>query len=228
MFVYLLIFVSDLANRAKNRVCEAVQQTSVMRCSDLLSAEIWIAVFQLQRPCAHSLTSALHCMAPVRPRRQIVYPRRELGLNAPSERLSEDQVGDSSGSRREARCQLAQGPGRWAGTALPVLTGCSLITAAVPAAWHTLAAGAEPSCSVLTPWQCLSQPPSACRTLCLLLSPVSYRALPAEKMCHAFGSFCTNRLSTFQFSVPKSAFFRARDTLQVPKWLNSKGKGCFH
>uniref|UniRef100_U3JPT9 Cilia and flagella associated protein 61 n=1 Tax=Ficedula albicollis TaxID=59894 RepID=U3JPT9_FICAL len=46
---------------------------------------------KLQRPCAHSLTSALHAMAPVRPRRQIVYPLRELGANAPSERLSADQ-----------------------------------------------------------------------------------------------------------------------------------------
>uniref|UniRef100_A0A8C3UBA4 Cilia and flagella associated protein 61 n=1 Tax=Catharus ustulatus TaxID=91951 RepID=A0A8C3UBA4_CATUS len=46
---------------------------------------------KLQRPCAHSLTSALHYMAPVRPRRQIVYPLRELGANAPSEQLSADQ-----------------------------------------------------------------------------------------------------------------------------------------
>ncbi|XP_071403684.1 cilia- and flagella-associated protein 61 [Pithys albifrons albifrons] len=47
---------------------------------------------KLQRPCAHSLTSALHYMAPVRPRRQIVYPREELGMNAPSERLFKDQL----------------------------------------------------------------------------------------------------------------------------------------
>ncbi|KAI1240310.1 hypothetical protein IHE44_0008726, partial [Lamprotornis superbus] len=44
-----------------------------------------------KRPCAHSLTSALHYMAPVRPRRQIVYPVRELGASAPPERVSEDQ-----------------------------------------------------------------------------------------------------------------------------------------
>ncbi|KAL2305611.1 hypothetical protein Nmel_003493, partial [Mimus melanotis] len=50
---------------------------------------------KLQRPCAHSLTSALPYMAPVRPRRQIVYPLRELGASAPSEQLSQDQVGDS-------------------------------------------------------------------------------------------------------------------------------------
>ncbi|NXH58195.1 CFA61 protein, partial [Rhabdornis inornatus] len=47
---------------------------------------------KFQRPCAHSLTSALHYMAPVRPRRQIVYPLRELGASAPAERVSEDQL----------------------------------------------------------------------------------------------------------------------------------------
>ncbi|NXB67299.1 CFA61 protein, partial [Struthidea cinerea] len=47
---------------------------------------------KLQRPCAHSLTSALHYMAPVRPRRQIVYPLEELGVNAPSEQVSKDQL----------------------------------------------------------------------------------------------------------------------------------------
>ncbi|NXC01281.1 CFA61 protein, partial [Orthonyx spaldingii] len=46
---------------------------------------------KFQRPCAHSLTSALHYMAPVRPRRQIVYPLEELGVNAPSEQVSKDQ-----------------------------------------------------------------------------------------------------------------------------------------
>ncbi|XP_017692895.1 PREDICTED: cilia- and flagella-associated protein 61 isoform X1 [Lepidothrix coronata] len=47
---------------------------------------------KLQSPCAHSLTSALHYMTPVRPRRQIVYPLQELGMNAPSEQLSKDQL----------------------------------------------------------------------------------------------------------------------------------------
>ncbi|NWV60616.1 CFA61 protein, partial [Malurus elegans] len=47
---------------------------------------------KFQRPCAHSLTSALHYMAPVRPRRQIVYPLEELGVNAPSEQVSKDQL----------------------------------------------------------------------------------------------------------------------------------------
>ncbi|NXE96651.1 CFA61 protein, partial [Menura novaehollandiae] len=47
---------------------------------------------KFQSPCAHSLTSALHYMAPVRPRRQIVYPLEELGVNAPSEQVSQDQL----------------------------------------------------------------------------------------------------------------------------------------
>ncbi|XP_068042386.1 cilia- and flagella-associated protein 61 isoform X4 [Anomalospiza imberbis] len=47
---------------------------------------------KFQHPCAHSLTSALHYMAPVRPRRQIVYPLQGLGVNAPSEQVSKDQL----------------------------------------------------------------------------------------------------------------------------------------
>ncbi|NXM65433.1 CFA61 protein, partial [Serilophus lunatus] len=47
---------------------------------------------KLQSPCAHSLTSALHCMAPVRPRRQIVCALQELGGSAPAQRLPEDQL----------------------------------------------------------------------------------------------------------------------------------------
>uniref|UniRef100_A0A8C0F6I3 Cilia and flagella associated protein 61 n=1 Tax=Bubo bubo TaxID=30461 RepID=A0A8C0F6I3_BUBBB len=47
---------------------------------------------RFQNPCAHSLTSALHYMVPVRPRRQIVYPLEELGINAPSEQVSKDQM----------------------------------------------------------------------------------------------------------------------------------------
>uniref|UniRef100_A0A6J0TCM6 L-amino-acid oxidase n=1 Tax=Pogona vitticeps TaxID=103695 RepID=A0A6J0TCM6_9SAUR len=47
---------------------------------------------KFQNPCAHSLTSALHYMVPVRPRRQIVYPLEKLGINAPSKEVSEDQL----------------------------------------------------------------------------------------------------------------------------------------
>ncbi|KAM8945471.1 cilia- and flagella-associated protein 61 [Pelodytes ibericus] len=48
---------------------------------------------QFKNPCAHSLTSALHYMVPVRPRRQIVYPLEKLGINAPSKQISKDQPG---------------------------------------------------------------------------------------------------------------------------------------
>ncbi|KAI1897390.1 hypothetical protein AGOR_G00082810 [Albula goreensis] len=41
---------------------------------------------------AHSLTSALSSMVPVRPRRQIIYPLEELGLNAPSRQVTADQT----------------------------------------------------------------------------------------------------------------------------------------
>ncbi|KAM3841985.1 cilia- and flagella-associated protein 61 [Vipera latastei] len=47
---------------------------------------------KFQNPCAHSLTSALHYMVPVRPRRQIVYPLEKLGINAPSKQVSKDQL----------------------------------------------------------------------------------------------------------------------------------------
>ncbi|KAF7240481.1 Cilia- and flagella-associated protein 61, partial [Varanus komodoensis] len=45
-----------------------------------------------KNPCAHSLTSALYYMVPVRPRRQIVYPLEKLGINAPSKEVSKDQA----------------------------------------------------------------------------------------------------------------------------------------
>ncbi|XP_052578789.1 cilia- and flagella-associated protein 61 isoform X1 [Peromyscus californicus insignis] len=46
---------------------------------------------KLQNSSAHSLTSALHYLVPVRPRRQIVYPLEKLGINAPSKEVSKDQ-----------------------------------------------------------------------------------------------------------------------------------------
>ncbi|XP_073930342.1 cilia- and flagella-associated protein 61 isoform X1 [Castor canadensis] len=48
---------------------------------------------KFQNPYAHSLTSALHYLVPVRPRRQIVYPLEKLGINAPSKAVSKDPPG---------------------------------------------------------------------------------------------------------------------------------------
>ncbi|XP_012612815.2 cilia- and flagella-associated protein 61 [Microcebus murinus] len=45
---------------------------------------------KFQNPYAHSLTSALHYLVPVRPRRQIVYPLEKLGINAPSKAVSKE------------------------------------------------------------------------------------------------------------------------------------------
>uniref|UniRef100_Q8NHU2-4 Isoform 4 of Cilia- and flagella-associated protein 61 n=1 Tax=Homo sapiens TaxID=9606 RepID=Q8NHU2-4 len=47
---------------------------------------------KFQNPYAHSLTSALHYLVPVRPRRQIVYPLEKLGINAPSKAVSKDPM----------------------------------------------------------------------------------------------------------------------------------------
>nr|XP_031530285.1 cilia- and flagella-associated protein 61 [Vicugna pacos] len=47
---------------------------------------------KVQRSGARSLTSALHYLVPVRPRRQIVYPLEKLGTNAPSKEVSKDAV----------------------------------------------------------------------------------------------------------------------------------------
>uniref|UniRef100_A0A8C6RNX4 Cilia and flagella associated protein 61 n=1 Tax=Nannospalax galili TaxID=1026970 RepID=A0A8C6RNX4_NANGA len=47
---------------------------------------------KLQNLYSHSLTSALHYLVPVRPRRQIVYPLEKLGINAPSKEVSKDQL----------------------------------------------------------------------------------------------------------------------------------------
>ncbi|OWK03181.1 hypothetical protein Celaphus_00007589 [Cervus elaphus hippelaphus] len=61
---------------------------SVRSGSHTLPAKIEVAVSQV--PKAHSLTSALHYLVPVRPRRQIVYPLEKLGINAPSKEVSKD------------------------------------------------------------------------------------------------------------------------------------------
>lgn len=83
--------------------------------SHALPAKIEVAVSQVQSPKAHSLTSALHYLVPVRPRRQIVYPLEKLGINAPSKEVSKDAVG----SRRQqaGRGASAAGRGRWGGAA---------------------------------------------------------------------------------------------------------------
>ncbi|XP_007191950.2 cilia- and flagella-associated protein 61 isoform X2 [Balaenoptera acutorostrata] len=47
---------------------------------------------KFQSSSAHSLTSALHYLVPVRPRRQIVYPLEKLGINAPSKEVSKDAL----------------------------------------------------------------------------------------------------------------------------------------
>ncbi|XP_041588490.1 cilia- and flagella-associated protein 61 isoform X4 [Vulpes lagopus] len=47
---------------------------------------------KFQSSSAHSLTSALHYLVPVRPRRQIVYPLEKLGINAPSKAVSKDPL----------------------------------------------------------------------------------------------------------------------------------------
>lgn len=103
---------------------------SVRSGSHTLPAKIEVAVSQV--PKAHSLTSALHYLVPVRPRRQIVYPLEKLGINAPSKEVSKDAVG----SRRQqaGHGASAAGRGRWGGAGTGAWGGSFIPEPGLPAA----------------------------------------------------------------------------------------------
>lgn len=82
---------------------------------------------QVQSSYAHSLTSALHYLVPVRPRRQIVYPLEKLGINAPSKAVSKAPVGSPAAAGRR-RGASSCGCGRWGGSTVFSGAGCFLIT----------------------------------------------------------------------------------------------------
>ncbi|XP_041815138.1 cilia- and flagella-associated protein 61 [Chelmon rostratus] len=53
---------------------------------------IYPPYYSQENSCIHHLDFVFNCAVPVRPRRQIIYPLEELGINAPSRQLTEDQV----------------------------------------------------------------------------------------------------------------------------------------
>lgn len=113
MLVYLLIFPPPGFGRVGSFVF--VKPSRHLRSAPPIFPNIEVAVPQVQSPSAHSLTSALHFLVPVRPRRQIVYPLEKLGINAPSKEVSKDPVG--SRRRQAGLSASAGGRGGWGGAA---------------------------------------------------------------------------------------------------------------
>lgn len=132
MFVYLLVSTPPLRfGRVGSFVFVEARAGKCARGSHAIPPKIEVAVSQFQSSSAHSLTSALHYLVPVRPRRQIVYPLEKLGINAPSKEVSRDAVGSrrQQAGRSASAGERAGGRGRWGGAANaePEPNGCSFI-----------------------------------------------------------------------------------------------------